>query len=90
VAIAWWLQDQAGLLAPSLLGAHASCGALRQDSDEAAVDDVRQGNPAQFHLIDLHGELLAPLLQRARPESHVTVPFPVAVYDANIGDAGNG
>ena len=51
------------------------------------VDNVRQGNPAQFHLIDLHGELLARLLQRARPESHVTVPFPVAVYDANMGDA---
>ena len=51
------------------------------------VDNVRAGDPAQFGLIDLHGDVLAGLLQRAKAQSYVTVPFPVAVYDANIGDA---
>jgi len=46
------------------------------------VDNIRQGNPALFQLIDLHGDVLARLLQRAKPQSYVTVPFPVAVYDA--------
>jgi len=38
-----------------------------------------------YGLIDLHGDVLARLLQRAKPQSYVTVPFPVAVYDATIG-----
>jgi len=46
------------------------------------VDNVRQGDPALFQLIDLHGDGLAHLLQRAKAQSYVTVPFPVAVYDA--------
>ena len=48
------------------------------------VDNVRQGNPAAFRLIDLHGDMLASLLERARPQSYVTVPFPVGVYDAVV------
>jgi hypothetical protein len=51
------------------------------------VENVRQGDPAGFRLIDLHGDVLARLLQRARPESYVTVPFPVAVYDAANANA---
>lgn len=51
------------------------------------VDNVRQGDPTLFQFIDLHGDVLARLLQRAKPQSYVTVPFPVAVYDANIGEA---
>lgn len=47
------------------------------------VDNVRQGDEAAYRLIDLHGDDLARLLQRAKPQSYVTVPFPVAVYDAN-------
>jgi len=48
------------------------------------VDNVRQGNPAAFRLIDLHGDVLARLLERARPQSYVTLPFPVGVYDAAV------
>jgi hypothetical protein len=51
------------------------------------VENVRQGDPAGLRLIDLHGDVLARLLQRARPQSYVTVPFPVAVYDAANANA---
>jgi len=53
------------------------------------VDNVRAGDPAQFGLIDLHGDVLAGLLQRAKAQSYVTVPFPVAVYDAAFANADN-
>ena len=46
------------------------------------VDNVRQGDTTAYGLIDLHGEVLARLLERAKPQSYVIVPFPVAVYDA--------
>jgi hypothetical protein len=49
------------------------------------VDNVRQGNPAAFRLIDLHGDVLARLVERARPQTYVTVPFPVGAYDAAFG-----
>jgi len=49
------------------------------------VDNVRQRDEAAYGFIDLHGDVLARLLQRAKPQSYVTVPFPVADYDANIG-----
>lgn len=49
------------------------------------VDNVRQRDEATYGFIDLHGDVLARLLQRAKPQSYVTVPFPVADYDANIG-----
>jgi len=45
------------------------------------VDNVRQGDPSQFRLIDLHGETLVRLLQRAKEQHYYTVPLPVAVYD---------
>ena len=45
------------------------------------VENVRQGDPDLFMLIDLHGEVLAELVARAREQRHYTVPFPVAVYD---------
>ena len=48
------------------------------------VENVRQGNPAAFRLIDLHGDVLARLLERARPQSYATVPFPVGAYDAAV------
>jgi len=48
------------------------------------VDNVRQGNPAAFRLIDLHGDVLARLLERARPQTYMTVRFPVGAYDAAV------
>jgi hypothetical protein len=45
------------------------------------VDNIRQGDPRQFGLIDLFGETLARLLNRAKEQRYYTVPFPVAVYD---------
>ena len=48
------------------------------------VDNVRQGNPTAFRLIDLHGDVLARLLERARPQTYVTLPFPVGIYDAAV------
>ena len=51
------------------------------------VENVRQGDPAGFRLIDLHGDVLARLLERAKPQNYVTVPFPVAVYDAANANA---
>lgn len=53
------------------------------------VDNVRQGNPDKFRLIDLHGEVLARLLERAKEQRYYSVPFPVAVYDELAGDAGS-
>ena len=46
------------------------------------VENIRQGDPTRFRLIDLHGETLARLLDRAKEQRYYTVPFPVAVYDA--------
>jgi hypothetical protein len=48
------------------------------------VDNVRQGNPTAFRLIDLHGDVLTRFLERARPQSYVTLPFPVGEYDAAV------
>lgn len=46
------------------------------------VENIRQGDPARFMLRDLHGDVLAALLDRAKEQRYYTVPFPVAVYDA--------
>ncbi|MEV0718665.1 DUF3883 domain-containing protein [Asanoa sp. NPDC050611] len=46
------------------------------------VENVRQGNPALFHLITIGGDELRRLLQRAVERSYYTVPWPVADYDA--------
>jgi hypothetical protein len=47
------------------------------------VDNVRQADPERFGLVDLYGETLARLVQRAREQHHYTVPLPVRVYDDN-------
>lgn len=47
------------------------------------VDNVRQADPEHFGLVDLHGEVLARLLQRAREQHYYTVPVPVKIYDDN-------
>lgn len=51
------------------------------------VDNIRQGDPDKFRLIDLHGEALARLLERAKERRYYSVPFPVAVYDKLAGNA---
>ena len=43
------------------------------------VENVRQGDPAHFRLLDIHGEQLRRLLARAK-ERHYTLPVPVAEY----------
>lgn len=45
------------------------------------VENVRQGDPAQFRLIQVGGEELAALLRGATEHRYYTVPFPVAAYD---------
>jgi hypothetical protein len=45
------------------------------------VENVRQGDPAQFTLKVLAGERLAKLLARAKEQRYYTVPWPVADYD---------
>lgn len=46
------------------------------------VDNVRQGDPAQFGLRLLGGEQLARLIAKKRMQTTYTIPFPVAEYDA--------
>ena len=46
------------------------------------VENVRQGNPALFRLIELGGETLQTLLNRKVERKYFTIPWPVAVYDA--------
>lgn len=48
------------------------------------VDHVRTAQP---RLIDIHGDILAALLQRRREKHYFEVPFPTAVYDA-LADPG--
>ena len=57
--------------------------AARRDADFwlYLVENVRQGDPAQFRLVQIGGEELAGLLRRATERRYYTVPFPVAVYD---------
>jgi hypothetical protein len=45
------------------------------------VENVAQGDPAEFRLIRLGGERLQELLERAREQRYWTVPVPVRVYD---------
>lgn len=45
------------------------------------VDNVRQGDPQQFGLVDLYGDVLAQLLSRRKEHRYFTVPFPVHLYD---------
>ncbi len=46
------------------------------------VENVRQGDAAQFTLKVLGGARLARLLERAREQRYYTVPWPVADYDS--------
>ena len=48
------------------------------------VDNARQGNTTGFRLIDLHGDVLTRLLERARPQRYVTLPFPVGECGAAV------
>ncbi len=48
------------------------------------VENVRQGEPGAFRVLDLSGERLAALLTRKRERHYVEVPFPVAAYDAVV------
>ena len=50
------------------------------------VENVRQGDPAAFRVLDLSGERLASLLARKREKHYFEVPFPVGIYDALVGD----
>ena len=45
------------------------------------VENVAQGDPAEFRLIRLGGHRLQELLERAREQRFWTVPVPVRVYD---------
>lgn len=50
------------------------------------VENVRQGDPAAFRVLDLWGDGLAELLRRKREKHYFEVPFPAAVYDALLRD----
>jgi len=52
------------------------------------VENVRQGDPAEFRVLDVHGETLLALLARKREKRYFEVPFPVATYDALVAAAG--
>jgi hypothetical protein len=45
------------------------------------VENVRQGDPALFRLLDLHGEQLRGLVERAKHRSYYTVPFGSSAHD---------
>ncbi len=45
------------------------------------VENVRQGDPAQFRLLEIGGKELQSLLSRARERRYYEVPWPVAAYD---------
>jgi uncharacterized protein DUF3883 len=46
------------------------------------VENVRQGDPAEFRLRVLGGEQLGRLLARAKERRYYEVPLPVAEYDS--------
>lgn len=46
------------------------------------VENVRQGDPGAFRVLDITGDLLARMLERKREKHYFEVPFPVAVYDS--------
>ncbi len=45
------------------------------------VENIRQQDPAQFRLLEIGGETLRALLDRAVERRYFTVPWPVAIYD---------
>ena len=48
------------------------------------VENVRQGDPAQFRLLRLGGQRLQQLVAKAKERRYYEVPFPVAVYEAAL------
>jgi hypothetical protein len=48
------------------------------------VENVGQGAPTEFRLIDLHGERLARLIKSSRERRYFIVPLPAAEYDAAV------
>jgi hypothetical protein len=51
------------------------------------VENVRQGDPQKFTLLDIHGEELRQLLSHKKRRSYYTVPFGTAIYDRLHRDA---
>lgn len=49
------------------------------------VENISQGNPADFRLIDLYGDQLATLVRRSREYRYYIVPFPTGVHDTLSG-----
>ncbi len=49
------------------------------------VENVRQGDPAQFTLKVLGGERLSRLLDRAKERRYYEMPWPVSDYDTCPG-----
>lgn len=50
------------------------------------VENVRQGDPAAFRVLDLSGERLTALLERKREKHYFEVPFPVGLYDTLVSE----
>ncbi|KRF24375.1 hypothetical protein ASG95_07380 [Phycicoccus sp. Soil803] len=50
------------------------------------VENVRQGDPAAFRVLDLSGERLSALLKRKREKNYFEVPFPVSLYDTLVSE----
>ncbi|WP_173158355.1 protein NO VEIN domain-containing protein [Phytohabitans suffuscus] len=50
------------------------------------VENIRQGDPARFRLLEIDGETLRVMLVRAVERRCFTVPWPVATYDELIRD----
>jgi hypothetical protein len=50
------------------------------------VENVRQGDPAAFRVLDLSGERLAALLERKRERHYFEVLFPVGLYDTLVSE----
>ncbi len=46
------------------------------------VENVKQGDPAEFRVLDISGDDLTTLLARKRERHYFSVPFPVGLYDA--------
>lgn len=54
------------------------------------VENIRQGDPQQFRLLEIGGEHLQSLLVRARERRYYEVPWPVGVYDRIVQESATG
>lgn len=54
------------------------------------VDNVKQGDPDRFRVLDLHGPQLADLLAQRREKHYFEVPFSTGTYDALVADGSVG